>query len=436
MAARRLFQEVLVGESEPKEAGDDAQYSPSPGGKGVGTGRKGKTGKRVTKPKVAPPAPPTVVLTYPAQDLDPCLSAESMQVAQGLRAWACISLRAHMSWAGTVLRNKRRPQVTPLSGAVPKAVVLTRHGVAHLLERAVLLGEQRAVEADTAGDAAAAVAARVMATQTMLVLTALKAHPHRAHELGVTPLFNVGHPSLAALLTKHRVDHVPGDVVFTGRGLRVTFQIVRFVRRMERRGAEVVPGRLFNWRPKGNAVFRHGGPRGKNGAGLRTLSRNWKDWRCGCPGPYHPEGVMKRWEPWWDDAACVVIDPGVLLPLCCADGRVLSKDQWYRHRKVWADFVPKPPEVRQAEAGMAKVAGEARAPGLISFMAYVKEFNRVHVDALLPYYSSPSLLGAREHKGDKLRSLLGQLLHELAPRPQVRLYVCVCRARSPSAPWC
>ena len=232
-------------------------------------------------------------------------------------------------------------------------------------------------------------------------------------------MFHLGHPPLAQLLQKHGSSFVPGQVVYTTGGVRFCFPKVRYVRRYERVGADVRPGRLFNWDPRGSRWLRCARKRGMNGAGLRTMSRDKRSWRCWTPGAYHLEAVPDRWSPLLDGASCVIMDPGVLLPFCCADGRALTKEEWYRHRKIWLDFLPKPADVRAEEAGMGKRGGCAQAPGLVAFASYVAAFTKAY-GKLSAYYSSATQAGAREYKRDKLRSMLDQLLHEFAPRPQVR----------------
>ena len=422
VAARKRFLEEVDEEDEEEGEGD---------ADGESTEKRRKAPKAPStapapapKPKAkakAKAAPPPLVVKSPVEDLHPDLQSLSKQVCHGLRAWASIALRSHISRAGTVLRSKKRPTLTPLPSAAPSSIVLTRIGVLPLLRRAILLGHDRAVAAEAAGQASVAAAARDVSQQTAELVQALQASTPRALELGVTPLLHVGHGSLAALLHKHQLPSVPGQVVFTGGGLRVTIPVVRFVRRMEKRADAVSPGSLFNWDPRGNSFLRPGGARGRDGAGLRKLSRNWKDWLCCRPGAYDPEGVPKNYQESWDNATSVHMDPGILLCLTCSDGRALSKARWYKLRQTWADFVPTPAAVRQAEAGMGKGGGGGpRAPGLAAFSAYVAEFHRVHGTTLSPYYGSSSVLASKEYKADKLRSLLSQLLHELAPRPQVR----------------
>ena len=424
VAARKRFLEEVDEEDEEEGEGD---------ADGESTEKRRKAPKAPStapapapKPKAkakakAKAAPPPLVVKSPVEDLHPDLQSLSKQVCHGLRAWASIALRSHISRAGTVLRSKKRPTLTPLPSAAPSSIVLTRIGVLPLLHRAILLGHDRAVAAEAAGQASVAAAARDVSQQTAELVQALQASTPRALELGVTPLLHVGHGSLAALLHKHQLPSVPGQVVFTGGGLRVTIPVVRFVRRMEKRADAVSPGSLFNWDPRGNSFLRPGGARGRDGAGLRKLSRNWKDWLCCRPGAYDPEGVPKNYQESWDNATSVHMDPGILLCLTCSDGRALSKARWYKLRQTWADFVPTPAAVRQAEAGMGKGGGGGpRAPGLAAFSAYVAEFHRVHGTTLSPYYGSSSVLASKEYKADKLRSLLSQLLHELAPRPQVR----------------
>jgi hypothetical protein len=263
-----------------------------------------------------------------------------------------------------------------------------------------------------------------IAAATARVANALRAHPAAAKAEGTSPLFDLaGHRPLARLLSTHGVATIPGEVILTGGGLRVTFTAVRFVRRMERCGDSVTPGRLFNWRPKGNGWLHAATARGRNGAGLRTVSRSWKDWVCGVAGAYDLEAIPEGWQLEWDGATVVVVDPGLLLPLCLADGRALSKGQWYRLRSVWADFVGKPRAVRKAEAELGRTGAQGRHPGAVAFARYVSAFHKAQ-PLLSSYYGSTVKAGAREYKMDKLRSLLDQLLMELAPNPQARAHPC------------
>ena len=334
----------------------------------------------------------------------------SEQVQDGLRVGAALSFRAHASRSGTRLKNGSLPAVTPVPGAVPASVVLTPKAVLPLLDMAQALASRR-------GEVAIAAA-------TARVANALRAHPAAAKAEGTSPLFDLaGHRPLARLLSTHGVATIPGEVILTGGGLRVTFTAVRFVRRMERCGDSVTPGRLFNWRPKGNGWLYAATARGRNGAGLRTVSRNWKDWVCGVAGAYDLEAIPEGWQLEWDGATVVVVDPGLLLPLCLADGRALSKGQWYRLRSVWADFVGKPRAVRKAEAELGRTGGQGRHPGAVAFARYVSAFHKAQ-PLLSSYYGSTVKAGAREYKMDKLRSLLDQLLMELAPNPQARAHPC------------
>ena len=349
------------------------------------------------------------------EGLPPCLLATlSAQTKQGLRAGATIALRAHISAMGTRLRNGNPPAVTPLAGAAPSSVTLTRHGVLPLLRRAHKLGLETAGRLQE--DAAAAAHATAIASHVGSLVTALAEAPDMAASLGVTPLFNLSHGPLKDLLRKRRTPHaVPGEPVFTGGGIRFTFPKVVYVRRMERTGEQVKAGRLFNLHPKGSSWLRPARGRGKNGAGLRTLSRDKRAWRCLTPGAYHPDAVPVRWRPWWDGARCSVLDPGVVLILCADNGWALSKAEYYRFRRVWADFVPKPTEVRQCEEKLGRTGGPSQAAGLLSFTQYVTAF-QAQYPSLAAYYNSPAKARAKEHKGDKLRSLLDQVLMQLAPR--------------------
>lgn len=252
------------------------------------------------------------------------------------------------------------------------------------------------------------------------LIAALRKNRDGAREDGTSPLFDLSHGPLARLLAKYDLTSVPGEVVFTGAGVRITLPVVRFVRRLEREGGAQAPapGRLFNWSPKGNAWLHTGQARGRNGAGVRTLSHSWKDWVCAVPGPYAAEGVLNGWQAWWDGANVAVLDPGLLLPVCLADGRALSKEAWHRARAVWADFVPKPKAVHEAEVGLAKTGGQARHPGVVTFSKYVAGFHKAWA-GLTSYYGSPTKAAAREYKGDKQRSLLDKLLRAVAPNPQV-----------------
>ena len=370
-----------------------------------------KARKAPQPPKPAPPPP--LEIRSPVEGLPAALTA-SQQVLDGLRVGATVTLRAHISRCGTRLKNGSPPAISPLPRAVPASVTLTRTGVAPLLRRA------------------AAAARRCGATQvadaTERVLAALSdpAHAAAAQADGVSALFDVtGHQPLARLLAKHGMSTVPGEVTLTSAGIRITFPSVRFTRRLERRGEHNTPGRLFNWNPRGNAWLHAAPARGHNGAGLRTLSRNWKDWVCAVPGPYAPDGIPEGWQLEWDGARAVFADPGLLLCLCLADGRALSKAQWYELRNTWADFVPKPKAVVRAEAAMARQGGQARHPGTLGFMRYVGAFHAAQ-PVLCGYYGSRSRAAAREHKQDRLRSLLDQVLRELAPNPQVMLPAWLC----------
>jgi hypothetical protein len=346
-------QAVPVPDPEPQpqpEAGPQAS-------KGKGKG-KGKGTKRVRSEEPEPgdvsagpatpahPAPPRPVVRSPLEGVPSVFTSIQQQTAEGLRVGASICLRAHIAAAGTRRKNGTPFAITPLPGMTPSSIVLTRHGVMPLLQRAVELGTGRATRGDAVGDVAAADGARAAVGAVQLLLTRLRESPEQAASLGVTPLFNVTHPPLAQLLHKHETSTVRGQVVYTTGGVRLCFPCVRYVRRMEARGAQVKAGRLFNWNPRGTRWLRPAGKRGVNGAGVRTLSRDRQGWRCWTPGAYHPEGVAKKWQPSWDDAHCVIIDPGVLLPLCTSDGRALTKAEWYRARSIWLDFVPKCSDVQ------------------------------------------------------------------------------------------
>ena len=397
---------VCNGDEGEKEGGEGSAKAPTNSVKAL------KAPQAPQAPK-APKAPPAALeVRSPVHGLPESMPTPQT-VLDGLRVGAAVALRAHISRSGTVLQNGSSPAITPLPRAVPAAVVLTRTGVAPLLTRAAV-----------AAWGSSSPGGRDMAAAIEHVLAALHASPAAAAEDGTTPLFNVtGHRPLARLLAKHGVSSIPGEVILTGGGIRITFRTVRFVRRLERVGDQVTPGRLFNWSPKGNSWLRPAPAHGRNGAGLRTLSRSWKDWVCGVAGAYDPEGVMEGWQPDWDGAKVVVADPGLLLPLCLSDGRALPKALWHRLRRTWADFVPKPKHVRRAEVAMGQAGGQARHAGSLTFLRYVAAFHAAEPD-LTAYYGSAKKNGAREYKLDKQRSLLDQLLQELAPSPQARALPC------------
>ena len=406
------------GEARRQGASKRKSHVKGPGGSLKGKRPQGTDSASAAAAPHAAPTPPVVVRSA-TEGLAPCFTTQglSTQTTEGLRAAACLSLRAHISERGTRLKGNRLPAVTPLPGATPSSVILTRSGVVPLLRRAVLAGRVRAE--GLTGDAAAHALAVAASTEDLVRALFRKGNTAAVQALGVTPLFNLQHASLEALLRKHGATNVPGEPLYTGGGVRIVFPVVRFVRGLERTGAQVKPGRLFSWLPGGQAWLRSACPRGHNGAGVRTLSRDWKAWRMWTPGPYDPEGVPEHWQPWQEDATCVVIDPGVVLVLACHDGRVLSKAEWHRARATWRDFVRKPAPIRLAEAKLGKVGASAQAPGLHTFLRYAAAFHKAYPSAAA-YYSSSAKVGGREYKQDKLRSLLTQLLNELAPRPQAR----------------
>ena len=408
---------------EPEDSGP-GDLTPKPKAKAKAKPKAKAKAKGKAKGKPAPQAAPKaktkaapapVPVRGPLHGLPPCFESMSAQTVGGLRAGACLALRAHCASLGTVLRSGAPPALTPLPGASPSSVPLTAHGVLPLLERAAHMESQRLGVAVPTGGPGGPVRP---VPQLRTLVDQLRANPAAAAALGTTPLFNLAHPPLQALLAKHNTATVPGEPLYTGGGLRVVFPVVRYQRRVERIGETVAPGRLFNWSLKGRSWLRRASARGKNGSGLRTLSRDWKGWACWTPGPYHPEGVPKRWRPWHDTASCVVIDPGVILPIVTSRGLALSKRQWYKLRGVWADFVPTPHGVATAEASVGKGGRRRQAPGLVAFSRYLRAFHEAY-GRTEQYYVSRAQTGAREHKQDKLRSLLAQLLHALAPRPQV-----------------
>ena len=352
-----------------------------------------------------------------ADGLPPALHASSKFTAQGLRAGAAIQLRHAISVSGTRLKRGAPPALTPLPSFTPPSVVLTQTGVLPLLKRAVDIG--RALASANSGPDAEAAAGFAAATQR--VVDALDQHRARAVQYGVTPLFNLGHGPLAGVLEKQATKDgcVPGQPVVTngGAGIRLTIPKVQYRRRVEPTGAKAKAGRVFNWDPVGSRWLRPAGKRAQNGAGLRTLKRDRRDWRCGTPGAYHVEGVPPGWQPWWDNASCVCLDPGVLLLLCSPEGLAVTKAQWYENRRAWIDYQPRPKDVRAAEAQMARDGGFSQAPGLLPFMGYLQAFWKAY-PTLEAFHASRTQGGAREHKLDKLRSALDRTLHALAPRPQ------------------
>ncbi len=389
------------------------------GGKGKGGGGKGKAGAAVPVPAPLPK------LRFPLDDLPPELKSVTSQVAEGLRVGAAVSLRHRISVAGTTLKSGGPPALTPLPSVLPCSVVLTRAGVKPLLTRALELGTARAQSTAAGVTAGDRESARVYVAATEAILAAVKGARRggraTAREYGVAPLFSATHKPLVKVLAKHHSQCVSGEVVVTngGAGLRLVIPVTRFLRRVEKRHAdgEVPHGQLFNWSPKGSRWLRRAYKRGQNGAGLRTVRRDKVAWRCCTPGPYDPEALPQKWQPHWDGAEVVCLDPGVLLVLCSHDGRALSKDDWYRMRRAWVDFLPKPKHVRAAEASLGKDGGHAQSPGVHAFATYVHEFWRAY-PTLVSHYGSRVQSAAREHKQDKLRAALDRILFALAPRPQ------------------
>ena len=92
--------------------------------------------------------------------------------------------------------------------------------------------------------------------------------------------------------------------------------------------------------------------------------------------------------------------------------------EWYRARSIWLDFVPKCSDVQDKVDALRQRGGHAQSPGVAAFTRFCAEFCKVF-PTVSAYYSSGTQAGAREYRMDKLRSMLDQLLHQLAPRPQV-----------------
>ena len=426
------------GDSDGDSAGPKGGKRKAPKGKGKGRvatkrqcsaqgtaeaggeeGKKAKKGKpKKGKGEAAPADAPAVSLRSPVAGLPPAVQQAKLGTSgeQGLRAGACLALRHHIAAAGTALKSGLPPAVTPLPSATPFSVVLTQAGVVPLLRRAVALGREAAARAADSGDAAGSARATATADTTAALVTALgAARGERGGSLGTTALFNSHHPPLVKLLRKRRCHGVvPGEPVFTGAGIRITFPVVRLLRRVERRGKEVRPGRLYSWHGKGAGWLRPAPAPGKNGAGLVSRSTDWRAWRCLTPGGYSPDGVPQGWQPWMDGCNVAVLDPGAVLIVCEAGGRALSKREYYRFQKIWNDFLPRPAAVRGAEAALGRDGGPAQSPGLLAFLRYAAAFHRAY-PTLQSYYGSPARARARELKGDRLRSLLDQLLTELAP---------------------
>jgi hypothetical protein len=236
--------------------------------------------------------------------------------------------------------------------------------------------------------------------------------------VGLEALFNLAHPPLARLLRK---DPLPAQVTLSGARGCVHFTVfrVRLTRRLE--GTEHLPVRWVEFSPRGRAWAQSAGKRGHNGAGVRTLSTDWHAWHTWTPGPYSEHGVPEGWT-WEDDGpgggSYVAIDPGVRLPLCCHSGLALPAGLWYQHRATGRDYRPKPGTVRSLERSLGGVGKGSRSWGLVSFSEYLTAFYKAWPD-LRAHYGSATALGAKAWKGDKLRSLLAQLLNQLAPDPQV-----------------
>ena len=236
--------------------------------------------------------------------------------------------------------------------------------------------------------------------------------------VGLEALFNLAHPPLARLLRK---DPLPAQVTLSGARGCVHFTVfrVRLTRRLE--GTEHLPVRWVEFSPRGRAWAKSAGKRGHNGAGVRTLSTDWHAWHTWTPGPYSEHGVPEGWT-WEDDGpgggSYVAIDPGVRLPLCCHSGLALPAGLWYQHRATGRDYRPKPGTVRSLERSLGGVGKGSRSWGLVSFSEYLTAFYKAWPD-LRAHYGSATALGAKAWKGDKLRSLLAQLLNQLAPDPQV-----------------
>ena len=157
---------------------------------------------------------------------------------------------------------------------------------------------------------------------------------------------------------------------------------------------------------------------------MRTLSSDWHRWHTWTPGAYNEHAVPERWT-WEDDGpgggSYTVIDPGIRLPLACSNGMALPSGLWYKHRTTAWDFKPKPDAVRQAERSLGGVGKRSRAWGLVTFSQYLTAFYAA-LPVLRAFYASPAAQCAKARKGDKLRSMLDQLLQQVAPDPQVLVH--------------
>ena len=236
--------------------------------------------------------------------------------------------------------------------------------------------------------------------------------------VGLEPLFNLAHRPLAAFLRK---DPMPAQVTLSGTRGVVHFTVyrVRLTRRME--GTEYKPARWVNFSPRSNAWARPAGKAGHNGAGVRTLSTDWYSWLTWRPGAYSEHGIPEGWtleQEGPGGGTYICIDPGIRLPLACHNGLALPSDLWYAHRAVGWDFKRKPEAVRELERSLGGVGRSSRAWGLVSFSKYLTAFYAAW-PRLRAYYGSSAALGAKAWKGDKLRSALDQLLHQVAPHEQV-----------------
>ena len=239
--------------------------------------------------------------------------------------------------------------------------------------------------------------------------------------LGLEPLFNLTQPSLARFLRKNRM---PARVELSGVRGKVVFPVFRVVLTRRLEGTVHKPVRWVNFSPRGHAWVRAAGKAAHNGVGMRTLSTNWKDWWSWKPGAYSPEGVPEGWSWVREQGSYIVIDPGIRLPLACHNGLALPAGLWYQHRSAAFDYRRKPEAVQKAERGMGGIGKSQRAWGLITFSKYLSAFYKA-LPTLRAYYGSPAALRSDARKGDKLRSVLDQLLLEVAPDPQVRRVACV-----------